>query len=87
MRQLKLYSSKKSQDEQKIQRYVGLFCNAVKLFFLVSHSNAMRAYFTFVQLPVNYPNSEFSAYYKNEIMAAICTELCDLGLDQEGNGG
>ena len=39
----------------------------------------MMAYFTFVQLPVNYPNSEFSAYYKNEIMAAIHTELCDLG--------
>ena len=48
MMQLKLYSSKKSWDEQKIQHYVGLFCNAVKLFFLVSHSNAMRAYFTFV---------------------------------------
>ena len=79
MMQLKLYSSKKSQDEQKIQSYVGLFCNAVKLFFLVSHSNAMRAYFTFVQLLVNYPNSEFSTYYKNEITAAIHTKLCDLG--------
>ena len=39
----------------------------------------MRAYFTFVQLPVNYLNSEFSAYYKNEITAAIRTKLCDLG--------
>ena len=39
----------------------------------------MRAYFTFVQLPVNYLNSEFSTYYKNEITAAICTELRDLG--------
>ena len=79
MMQLKLYPSEKSQDEQKIQSYVGLFCNAVKLYFLVSHSNAMRAYFTFVQLLVNYPNSEFSAYYKNEITAAICTKLHDLG--------
>ena len=78
MMQLKHYSSKKSWDEQKIQRYVGLFCKAVK-FFLVSHSNAMRAYFTFVRLPVNYPNSEFSTYYKSEIMAAIHTELHDLG--------
>ena len=39
----------------------------------------MRAYFTFVQLPVNYPNSEISTYYKNEITAAIGTKLCDLG--------
>ena len=39
----------------------------------------MRAYFTFEQLLVNYPNSEFSAYYKNEIMAAIHTKLRDLG--------
>ena len=77
--QLKLYSSEKSQDEQKIQHFVGLFCNAVKLFFLVSHSNAMRAYFTFVQLLVNYLNSEFSTYYKNVITAAIHTKLCDLG--------
>ena len=79
MTQLKIYSSDKSQDEQKIQHYVGLFCNAVKLFFLVSHSNAMRAYFTFVQLPVNYLNSEFSTYYKNEIMAVIHTKLHVLG--------
>ena len=39
----------------------------------------MRAYFTFVQLPVNYPNSEISAYYKNEITTAIRTKLHDLG--------
>ena len=39
----------------------------------------MRAYFTFVRLPVNYPNSEFSAYYKSETTAAIHTELHDLG--------
>ena len=39
----------------------------------------MRAYFTFVQLPVNYLNSEFSTYYKSEITAAIHTELRDLG--------
>ena len=39
----------------------------------------MRAYFTFVQLLVNYLNSEFSTYYKSETMAAIHTKLHDLG--------
>ena len=64
---------------RKFSVMLGFFCNAVKLFFLVSHSNAMRAYFTFVRLLVDYLNSEFSAYYKNVITAAICTKLCDLG--------
>ena len=58
---------------------LSFFAMQLNYFFLVSHSNAMRAYFTFVRLSVNYLNSEFSTYYKNEITAAIRTKLRDLG--------
>ena len=84
MKQLKLYILK-GQD-QKICHYIGLFCNAVRIFFHVSHSNAMRAFFTSVRLPVEYPTSKNSSYYKNKIDATIRAMLLKLGWTEREMG-
>jgi hypothetical protein len=77
MMELKL--SLKTGDNDKIKKYVGPLCNAIRIFFLVSQSNVMRAYFSFLQLPIYLPASKDSLYYKKRIEDKIRTQL--LGLD------
>lgn len=67
-------------DKENIQKYVGPFSNAVRIFYLVSHSNAMKAFFTCVLLPLSYPTYKNSAYYKSMVEDIIYKRL---GLDQD----
>jgi hypothetical protein len=62
------------RDEQQIKRYVGPFSNAIRILYLISHSNAMKAYFALVRIPTYYPTEE-SVYYTNSVNRAINTKL------------
>jgi hypothetical protein len=73
MKQLDHYIRKES--ENNIRKYVGPFSNAVRIFYLVSHSNAMKAYFTYVGLPLIYPTHQASAYHKSQVDGIIYKQL------------
>ena len=70
-----LLQSTKTAKEEQIRRNVGSFSNAVRILYFVSHSNAMKAYFTLVGLPLLYPAYRDSGYYKNQLRYAIHTKL------------
>ena len=70
-----LLQSTKTAKEEQIRRNVGSFSNAVQILYFVSHSNAMKACFTLVGLPLLYPVYRDSGYYKNQLRYAIHTKL------------
>lgn len=78
------------EEEEKIQKYVGPFSNAIRILYLVSHSNAMKAYFSCVALPFNSPSHQGSEYYKNVVQKVIGTKIGrDIGseayVDEDGD--
>jgi hypothetical protein len=90
IRQLKF--SMDEADQNKIRKYVGQFCNVIRIFYFVSHSNAMRAYFTHGTLSMNRPTFRGTFHYKHSINAIIQTRLVSLGWGEEkfahvSNGG
>ena len=73
--------------ETDIEKYVGLFSNAIRIFYLVSHSNAMKAFFTYVKLPVYTPMVE-SKYFKNIVDDTIKSKIGpmdDVALEPNNN--
>ena len=68
---------KKQEPEAKkiIPGYVGSFCNAIRILYLLSHSNAMKAYFTFVKLPIVRPSSAIALYYQHQVLRAVHDKL------------
>jgi hypothetical protein len=71
-----------TEDDNTIQESVGSLCNAIRIFFLVSHSNAIKAYFT-LSLQVIHPTSSFSIYYQSELRRIILDKLVILGWDKK----
>jgi hypothetical protein len=89
---VQLDHSIRNSNVDGIRRYVGPFSNAIRIFYLVSHSNATKAYFTYVGLPLTYPTHQTSTYHKNQVCKAIKTTLAKLGWKQDqifrgGNDG
>ena len=76
--------AKAKVDEENFQNYVGPFSNTILILYLVSHSNAMKAYFTYVKLPLTYPTYQASSYYKYEVDRFIIDIYTRMGWDKEG---
>lgn len=74
-------------DEERIRKHVGQFCNVIRSLYLVLHSNAMRAYFTYLTLPVARPTFKNSFYFKNKVNFVIQSQLVSLGLPAAKFGG
>jgi hypothetical protein len=73
MKQLK--HSLGNADEKEIRKNGGRFCNAIRIFYLVSHSNVMKAYFTCVRLPFDHPKFENHSYFSSFMDKAIHSQL------------
>jgi hypothetical protein len=73
-----------TEDDNTIQESVGSLCNAIRIFFLVSHSNAIKAYLT-LSLQVIHPTSSFSIYYQSWTQRYHPWQAGYPGLGQEGN--
>ena len=74
---------KYAKEESEIRSSVGFLCNAIRLFFLVSQSNAMKAYFTHPSLPVYRPTKKISDYYTIELVKKIRSNFVKLGWDTQ----
>jgi hypothetical protein len=70
-------------DEEKVRRCVGPFSNAILILYLVSHSNAMKAHFTYMGLPLTYPTHQASDYYKKQVDKFITAIYTRMGWDQD----
>ena len=81
IKQIKFSISK--GDDKGYQKHVGEFCNAIRILYLVSHSNAMKAYFSSVEIPIFWPTHTGSAYFKNIMNNAIRTQLLSRGWDEK----
>lgn len=65
----------KAKDQKNIQKCVGPFSNAIRIFYLVSHSNAMKVYFAHTSAPLAYPSPQASVFYKHRVDSIICKQL------------
>ena len=81
---VKADKAKAKVDEENFRKYVGPFSNAILILYLVSHSNAMKAYFTYVKLPLTYPTYQASSYYKYQVDRFIIDIYTQMGWDKEG---
>jgi hypothetical protein len=82
MKQLKFYISKKK--DEKIRDYSGLFSNAATILYHVSHSNAMKAYFSHPGLPFTSPTYAGSIFlYKKHVDDAVHDIFTRLKWDTE----
>ena len=79
IKQLKLSIGATNPDEIAIRKYVGEFSTAIRILFLVSHSNAMRAYFTHVKFDFHRPTQWGSYHHKDTVDTAIHAKLLSLG--------
>jgi hypothetical protein len=66
---------------------VGQFCNAIHLLYLLSHSNAMKAYFT--DVPIAHPSFTSARHHKETVLTAVHKKLGwewqDVGDNEDGD--
>jgi len=87
IKQLRLSIGATNPDEIAIKKYVGEFSIAIRILFLVSHSNAMRAYFTHVKFDFHRPTQWGSFHHKDTVDTAIHAKLLSLGWREDRLGG
>lgn len=84
LKQLK--NSITNQNKEEIRRSVGPFSTAVRILYLISHCNAMKAYFTYVRNPMlTKPSYQDSGYHKNLVNTAIMAVYTKLKLNEVEN--
>lgn len=53
-------------DKENIPKYAGQLCNAIRILFLVTHSNAMKAYFFVIELGISHPKNGRNLHQYNK---------------------
>jgi hypothetical protein len=82
MKRLGHFISKADDSEDEIRRYVGAFSNATRILYLVTHSNAMKAFFTYVNLLLPYPNYSWASFNKSQVDGVISNIFTRMNWDQ-----
>jgi hypothetical protein len=81
------FISKADDSEDEIRRYVGAFSNATRILYLVTHSNAMKAFFTYVNLLLPYPKYSWASFHKIQVDGDISTIFTRMDWDQPDASG
>ena len=68
---LKFFIKNLKEDDENFKKCVGQFSVAVRLFYLVSHSHVMKAYFTVRHPLLTIPSYEGSFYHRNMVNTHI----------------
>jgi len=66
-----LFTMKQLQTDIQNVGFAGQFSNAVRILYVVTYSNAMRAYFAHAKVPLTYPMQGSSKTYVNDVKNKI----------------
>jgi hypothetical protein len=80
---LKHFKKARNQKEEEIQGFVGFFSNAIRVLYLVLHSNVMRAYFANVPIHLPHPTPKNLLYDKFQVDHFIRKKLEILNFEEK----